>query len=68
MKKIVQLVLTMLLTSCGNQTSNIEVKDPTIKINKEEVKYTLLDDTHLDEKDANDEILIQKMSYQMIRH
>lgn len=27
MKKIVQFVLTMLLASCGNQTSNIEVKD-----------------------------------------
>jgi hypothetical protein len=54
MKKIVQLVLTMFLTSCGNQTSNIEVNDPTIKINKEEVKYALLDDFHLDEKDAND--------------
>lgn len=56
MKKIVQLVLTMFLTSCGNQTSNIEVNDPTIKIEQEEVKYTLLDDSHLDEKDANDAV------------
>ena len=54
MKKIIVVLLTILLTSCGIQTPSKEVNDPTIRIKQEEVKYTLLDDAHLDEKDAND--------------